>query len=176
VWYYFIASQDTLTVKAFNLSPGIAPYGVGFALYDSICTGTELDCIDPATNDMWTMGGLIPGQTYYLRTFTSNIDITGTYNLCLFGGIFNGIHEQVAPGDLLLFPDPTTGVLTISVADRFKKTSVKVYDMIGNLVIEDVMRDITRTTIDLSSFANGVYFVKVENENGLFTRKVILDK
>lgn len=83
VWYTFVApatgSVDILT-SAGSITDGV------MALYESDCvTYTELACDDdsgPGLMPQISMGGLTPGQTYYIR-FWQYFGGTGNFNVCV---------------------------------------------------------------------------------------------
>ena len=85
VWYTFVANDSSITAKAQNLSTGLT--GVGFVLYSDSCKGKQsAECTSLAVNNELTFKNLIPGNTYFLRTFTNGISNMGTYDLCVFKG------------------------------------------------------------------------------------------
>ncbi len=178
VWYYFVATSSTMTISAFNVSPGvITAGGIGYILYDGSCGGAQMFCLNPATNARTAFTGLTIGNAYYFRTFTASSLTEGNWNLCLFDGLFTGVHETATKSNNLhVYPVPTTGKLEVSLSDKSAKSIVRVFDMIGNLMQEEIVQNAAKTTLDLSSLSNGIYFVKVENEKGTNTQKIILSK
>ena len=71
-----------------------------------------------------------------------------------------GIDEHA--GDTFkLYPNPTSGLLTIELSDRADELRVRVLDMSGRTVIERSENAITRTTLDLGSLQNGRYMIEV---------------
>ena len=73
-----------------------------------------------------------------------------------------------------LYPNPTTGLLYISQPSSNEPILMQIYDSSGKLKL--VKNDIrTTNTIDMSSFVNGIYFVKIfSTEFGDSVDKVIL--
>lgn len=66
-----------------------------------------------------------------------------------------------------VFPNPVINEL--SVSGSFGKLSV--YDFEGKIIFETELD--SKTSIDFSSFDSGVYFLKLENEFGNYTEKII---
>ena len=166
-----------MTVQAFNLSAPLVATGIGYVLYDGSCGGTELFCENPPSpNTRFTFTGLSVGNTYFLRTFTANTGTTGSYNLCVYGGLFTDVKEASLSNELRIYPNPSVGVLTISVAGPSTKTTIKIVDVMGNVIAEKNILYTNKTDMDISSFANGIYFVKVENELESKIQKIILNK
>lgn len=93
----------------------------------------------------------------------------------------NALSQGDDPGDgggetseeIVLFPNPTEGVLMISDGDE-SEFSYMVFDIFGQLVLEGQVN--SNREIDLSSMSSGMYFVCMENLSvgGSFTKKVIV--
>lgn len=66
----------------------------------------------------------------------------------------------------LVYPNPSTGVINI---DNLKNGKVYIMDMKGNIVMES-----TSSVINLSKQSKGIYLVRIEREDGVFTEKVII--
>jgi len=67
-----------------------------------------------------------------------------------------------------MFPNPTTGKVSLTVgSDVTTQMTVTVYNVLGAQVIEPVTykAGTTNMVIDVTSVANGVYFVKVQGNN-----------
>jgi photosystem II stability/assembly factor-like uncharacterized protein len=86
------------------------------------------------------------------------------------GGFPVGVNEikQVA-GTLKLFPNPTSGNLTIEAPD---KGTLIVYDINGVLLLQRELVEST-TTIDFSSLPGGVYMVKLVGVKGVQVGKFV---
>ena len=82
VWFSFVATDAAHEIKFFSPNLG-SPYSLDMvtAVYSGTCAAlTQIDCQDP---EIFTVTGLTPGQTYYLRTFTKSVTTTtiATQNL-----------------------------------------------------------------------------------------------
>jgi hypothetical protein len=87
------------------------------------------------------------------------------FNNCSAAGIeqLANTNEQVT-----IYPNPSTGIFSISIVKEAKQPQIQVYDMLGKKVYET-----NNTTIDLSSEPNGVYFVTVKTVDNQYTKKLI---
>ena len=65
-----------------------------------------------------------------------------------------------------LFPNPTSGQLVIDWGSNPSTTRITVYTPSGQAVLQDIAQHAFRKTLDLSSLANGVYFVVLQDESG----------
>lgn len=79
-----------------------------------------------------------------------------------------GTEENVAIG-VTMFPNPTTGV--INVNSETETTTVRVHNMLGQEVVSSV--ETGNFSIDLTNNKAGIYFVTIENENGVATSKIV---
>jgi len=78
--------------------------------------------------------------------------------------------KPVVAGVVSIYPNPTTGLVKVENAK-----SIVVYNMIGE-VVTSVNNANALTTIDLSTFGNGSYIVKVNDGANVITKKINLIK
>lgn len=62
-----------------------------------------------------------------------------------------------------IYPNPTTGQVRIESAQK-SINNIKVFDVLGSVVLEIENINATEINIDLSNFANGLYFIKANNQ------------
>ncbi len=67
-------------------------------------------------------------------------------------------------GELKLYPNPTTGAVTITSAVAL--TNVEIYDFLGKRVQGQSFSSVNEATIDMSNLSAGAYIVKATAENG----------
>jgi hypothetical protein len=72
-----------------------------------------------------------------------------------------GIEENTIFNTFNIYPNPSNGVFTFQTQERLKTTFL-VTDIRGGSILFGTINDRV-TTIDLSSFASGLYFLHVEN-------------
>lgn len=80
-----------------------------------------------------------------------------------------GITSNENSDQFSMSPNPATDNVSLELAENNVLRSVNIYDSSGRLV----MKDIDSTTIDVSSFSSGIFFVKVETEQGIQTKRFI---
>ena len=82
--------------------------------------------------------------------------------------------SQVSKGDFVsISPNPFNAQLTISFGEEQKNTTIKVMNMLGECIQQQTTNK-QQLTMDLSGFANGVYFVRIQDEhNNIVNRKVV---
>jgi hypothetical protein len=89
-----------------------------------------------------------------------------TVNFTILEGIENPLAAQVK-----LYPNPSTGTLYIS---GFERATVGVYNTTGKLLAEYV--DFEGNKIDISGLPNGVYFINIQTDENVVTKKVALNR
>ena len=80
-----------------------------------------------------------------------------------------GINE-FSESRLSVFPNPANNQITLDNGQGVMK-EVYVYDIMGKEVRHLAVQG-TLTTIDVSNLQNGIYFLKINTEQGILTRKV----
>ena len=85
-----------------------------------------------------------------------------------------GIFEKSSKNLLSIFPNPTTGILTIDMSSYVNDDFVvSVYNALGELML----RESNAKKIDLSYLENGIYNLSLRKENNaVLNKKVILIK
>ncbi|KPJ71950.1 hypothetical protein AMJ52_07990 [candidate division TA06 bacterium DG_78] len=85
------------------------------------------------------------------------------------------IAQNTAPFVLDLYPNPLKTSLTICASTPLH--GIKVYDVLGDLVIEVTMiKPKNTTTVSVKNLSAGVYFLKVRTEDAEFIRKIVVTK
>ena len=76
------------------------------------------------------------------------------------------------PGDdktLLVYPNPSTGIVHLTINNlQGKKVELSVLNVIGSVMYHETlteMNDRYTKMLDLSRFANGLYYVRLEADN-----------
>ena len=75
-------------------------------------------------------------------------------------------------GELNLFPNPTTGEITISFGQELPLVLIEVMDIDGRLIHQEVAKKSSKTRLVLSESA-GIYFVHVTSDLGKKTIRVV---
>jgi len=84
-----------------------------------------------------------------------------------------GIKGNTSNQLISIFPNPTAGILNINAIEA--NGTIEVYNVIGDKVYSNsVVKG--NNSIDLSGLANGAYFLKVNSNNQIISKKVVLSK
>lgn len=83
-------------------------------------------------------------------------------------------QEEIRSTDeLLLFPNPTFGELTVQYKGHWGQADLMVMDAVGRVVLRDHMVD-TSKRVMLGDHQAGVYTLTIRTEAGILTRRIIL--
>ena len=103
-------------------------------------------------------------------------DIYFDYNLPVDTGLANTTFQLLAKDQfaidqsVVVSPNPTSGVFNVKASSMIQ--SVAVYDLQGRIVATHLLGE-TAAAINISAYANGVYFVKVKTANGSQVQKLV---
>jgi len=85
-------------------------------------------------------------------------------------GVTTGISSTVAARSIVVYPDPAKDRINI---DLLGKTAddISICDINGRVVLHG-----TQATFDIAGLSNGMYFIKVTADGGVFTEKFIVSR
>jgi len=88
-----------------------------------------------------------------------------------------GIETISAEISLLqLFPNPATNQLTIAFGSNNKKIKVTIADITGKIIYFITATDTQKIEVNTKDFAAGIYVVKIQAEDSIATKKLIVEK
>jgi len=156
------------------------PYNLLSSLSGTIDLGGQW--IDPTGQNLSSpsiTGSAIPGSYNYQYLASNGICATDTSTVLLFVNPdcdYLGLMEsELAFFDL--YPNPTRGEFTIQATDAEGFFSVEITDLNGRTVhtLKNYITGNEVKSIDLSSSENGMYFVKIYNNNVFKTYRLVKD-
>lgn len=81
------------------------------------------------------------------------------------------IHEN-EENNLFLYPNPSKGRVFINSPMQY--SNISIYNIVGEEISLNKKR--TQNMLDISNLSNGIYFINLNTEKGIITKKIILDK
>ena len=164
----------TLTVTRINTGlnwVGTSWYAIEMEAAQENAEYQWIDCetnewIENATEQLFEP--VTSGSYACIITYNGCTDTTSCLNAIV------GISEN-STTDLILYPNPTTGIVTVQLPPETCNLTpeIQMFDIYGRRLQIIPVTDET-TPIDLSRYANGVYFVKlVNNGKVVAVRKVV---
>ena len=113
--------------------------------------------------------GRTPGEKLYVSVWRFGDSSIGNFKISAFDASILSTNQNENEA-IAVFPNPATTTLNFS---GLKESFVcSVYNMIGQQVSTS-KTDIVHSSIDISSFESGTYFLKLNNENSSFTFKFL---
>lgn len=110
--------------------------------------------------------------TYSIVSDEGNKTLTitnGVGNYAIYGDEILS-NEDYLESSVKIYPNPAQDLLTIDNTSNIEITTIKLYDVLGRLVMS-VNEGYDQ--IDVSQLNSGVLFVEIETEKGVVTKKVI---
>jgi PKD repeat protein len=88
------------------------------------------------------------------------------------------IEQLIAEASVSVYPNPSTGIITIQIADEsIKDFTVEVYDALGRKIISEVSYNGSgEYTTDLSANPEGLYIIRINTGHGTINKKLLLSK
>lgn len=79
---------------------------------------------------------------------------------------------------ILVYPNPSTGIVHVAINGfEGRKLELCVLNVIGTVMYREVLNELSdryTRVLDLSKFANGLYYVKLESDNTSEMRKLVI--
>lgn len=154
--------------------------------------------------DATSTAGLYPTHTYsaagmYNICLTVSVSCGSSTTTCINSNIFKTSSSSAAMINLNvmggptgvkangkeelsvnLYPNPNAGEFNLEINDlRSKSIEIHVYNVIGEIVYSanhDTEGKSTVKQVNLNNMSNGSYFVKVKSDNGIYTKKIVINK
>ena len=108
------------------------------------------------------------------------LDPANTGNTTLPGrwmnGAPSGIQANESAANLNVYPNPTTGMVTISGSFNAGDGVCNVYDMMGNLVTSKSVNLNTETTLNFSNLTSGMYMLEISDNSNVYRSKILINR
>ncbi|HBX50873.1 MAG TPA: hypothetical protein DEH02_07380 [Bacteroidales bacterium] len=168
VWYKFVATSATPDITV----TGSSSFDAVVDLRSGICNGTNINCADAVgTGGIETINasGLLIGSTYFIRVYS--YATAGAFTICVNDGTV-GITQNSTNSEVLIFPNPTNGVINIMNAE---KNVICIYNATGELIYKNSATQML-TQVDMSQFSTGYYLIQVISKDQSIMKKISLIK
>lgn len=133
--------------------------GVNIQWYAAASGGTALA----------TATALVNGTTYHVSQTVNGCESART---AVVAQTNLTVADNQFSSKLSVYPNPSNGVFNIEIEDN---GSIQVYDLVGKQIMNKNIQS-GNSTINLSSFSQGIYFLKITNDlNQTKTVKIIKD-
>lgn len=111
-------------------------------------------------------------QTIYVRINNVSESCIGLASFTISVGAL--AVDSLLWEDLNIFPNPSSGNVTLQSSQLISETTISLYDVLGKMVFSNkVIPQNGTISLDFSSFKNGVYFVKIASKGRDLVRRII---
>lgn len=138
--------------------------------------GTYTVCLTISTDDLSCVGQYCmeityenPGQIIDENTGELFTPTSEGFTINVISPDMVTIEENSINDAYNVFPNPATDYITISTSSANEMT-IHVFDISGKMIYQNIV-DSKQFNIPLQSITNGIYILKVQDDNGIFTRR-----
>jgi len=161
----FNFTQNQAIVDFQNLSANATSYYWDF--------GNGIFSVEENPTHIFTIDG-----TYEVKLISSNNcgDDTLSQTVIIQGLVSNSITNV---NSIEIFPNPAYEVLNISFTSNQQQIiAIKIIDVIGKTLWSEELQNhkgFYKKTIDLNNISSGIYIISINNENGVYRKKIIIE-
>lgn len=168
VWHYNVYTESgTYTYNYYNEDDQLSTDTLQLTVYPM----EFVDVVESACESYtWN------NQTYtesgdYTQSFQTvhGCDSTVTLQLTITTGITENLGAEIS-----VYPNPTRNTVFLTT-NRLTIDRISVYDIYGRLLEEKAVGD-KQTSVDLSAYAMGTYFVRIQTDRGVVAKKIIRER
>jgi len=119
---------------------------------------------------VWTWGYNQDGELGNDTSGNNNYIPVQVNGLCYVNGI-----DELQQGSISIYPNPSSGLFTMQINSQWlmSNSQIDIYNVLGEKVWHSEIYN-QQSQIDLSSQSKGIYFIKVQSGNNVYTKKVII--
>lgn len=170
-----VNNSTTVWVKA-NSVPGATAYQVELWT-DSTFSSVPFKVLEPEALNK--VVGLLQNQKFFARVRTNNmpIGVYGPVKSFSTGSSAREAFEEELPlqQEIAVYPNPTENMFYISLPEE-SIIKMLLYDVNGKLLLTKVTQYYPEVEVDISSFAGGVYTLKLFDMEGKVFKVIMVNK
>lgn len=133
-----------------------------------------------ATAPTWNQSynGMSNVKVLDLDLRNDNTVFAATYGRGIFSGQFTATslstNDNVVSKGIKIYPNPSNGIVNVSIENYAGNITVDVYDMNGRKVFSNSGEYLKVNTINLQGFQKGIYILNVQGDTLSYSEKIIL--
>jgi mannan endo-1,4-beta-mannosidase len=131
----------------------------------------KIYAFDQTDTNIHYMGSIVITGNHFNYT----VPALTVYHFVLSDSLLNGVATIKTDNDVAIYPNPSTGIFTISFTTSTNENSIiEVMDITGKIVKTIIANaGIHSTQINLQDFPSGVYIARISNTTGVEMKKLI---
>lgn len=165
-------TNSTLYRDTFDLSPGCYSMILEDSDHDGIAFWASANYEGETSGNFYVRK--VGGTT--IEQFPGDFGHYHRYNFTI-GLEQVGIKESTESNELVVYPNPTSGVFQIDFNGSINSNSLLlVRDISGKVVLTREISsssDLSEVTVDLTMNPSGIYFIEVQTEKGVFKERIV---
>jgi len=139
--------------------------------------GVSPKAIDSCVNGILKLGAWWQGGPLYfsgimdeVRIYNRTLNIAEIDTLCSINAL--DIKEVADNNDVILYPNPTTDLITLHLPDVIKSVMITVYNQLGQVVLNQQL-DKQVSTIDTRSLPASTYIIRINTGQEIITKQFV---
>jgi len=179
---YTVDGGAEVIYKFVNGDPSVGTNGTDYFEESGIYDITDPVTGEPVTTNFQEQACGVPNpfgafNRIHVRSGSPEVLYDVCYNSCANCAGVIGIEEAAALAGVKLFPNPTSGALTIAFAGVLEQGAVRVLDLAGRVVLEEALAAgrMQSVEVNLGQMQAGVYVVELVSGAARWTGYVVRD-
>lgn len=172
---YAFAGSDRIVCMGDSTVLGASPTGIGAGniTYNWSPSAT----LDNPTLANPTATTTLTEMYYLTMTDDSGCVATDSVVIIIDSCITTNISQLNEKEDVAIYPNPSTGVFTISKPSSLKeKLTIRLYSLEGKLIIEKIFQQNEQSIVmDISEQSKGIYYLQLIMNDRTYTKKILKD-
>lgn len=84
--------------------------------------------------------------------------------------------DKIVNNNVRLFPNPVSGTLFLHFQNKIPFAEITVLDVSGKTILKKNISNTNNTTLNTIDYSNGIYFIQIKSNQGISTKKIIINK
>jgi hypothetical protein len=185
---YALTGEDLgcTSTNTIDLFVNPTPTVLAISSVSAICVGENalLTALSNASDFIWSTTATTM-STSISPTVTTTYSVVVSIGSCSASSTVNvvvnactAINEFNSSQDITIYPNPNeTGILYIENTSSSRFNKIEIIDILGNVILLNANEINLKTKLNLSSFPNGNYFIRMYfSDNTIATQRIVLVK
>lgn len=142
-----------------------------------ICPGAQWTGTNAVLSEYSYMLNAFNNENNIIFRFVFHTDYTVTQEGVIIDDfVIDGTlsNQDFVTNAIAVYPNPTKGIFTVSYGN-FKPQEIEIFDVTGKriMLVNNTKLTENQTELNLSDVSNGIYFIKISNENEQTVKRII---